>query len=340
MDRYQGRTRDASLKKTKIEIEAMISKEKKKKKETEAGSNPSQMAIDFDNTVADYIKQRKVTNTVSNAIGWIGGKHKISKALISMMPPHERYCEVFFGGGAIFFTKPKVPYNFVNDLNSNLTNMYIVMRDKKEKFWKYAHYFLYARDIFELAHEKYGTKSWNELTDVQRAVIFYYMIRIAYNNNVNAGYFSKDQSYSIWDEYYKVIKIGERLQNVCIENVDYRKFVKSRLEESVGKGKKTFFYMDPPYVVAEKSDYYEYLFSNTEHSDLARCCDAINKNGDYFMLSYEDIQLLRDIYRNYEINSIEFMYSSATGSAKESKLGKEIIVTNFKIANEQLTMEI
>ena len=337
MDRYQGRQKDASLKKTKKELEVRFKHEKKEK---ERRVNPNQMAIDFDKTVTDYIKQRQGKNTVTNAIGWIGGKHKIAKQLISMFPPHERYCEVFFGGGAIFFTKPKSPYNFINDLNSNLTNMYIVMRDKKEEFWKYAHYFLYARDIFELAHRKYGTKEWNELSDVQKAVIYYYMVRTSYNNNVNAGYFTKDQQYSIWDEYYKVIKIGERLQNVCVENMDYRKFIKSRLSESVGREKKTLFYMDPPYVVAEKSDYYEYLFSNTEHSELARLCDAIDKNGDYFMLSYEDIQLLRDIYRRYEITSIEFQYSSATGSAKESKLGKEIIVTNFKIANEQLNMEM
>ena len=333
MDRYQGRTRDASLRKTKRELEASVEKRERERR-------TDQMSIDFDKTVVDYIKQRQGKNTVDNTIGWVGGKHKVAKQLISMMPPHEVYCEVFFGGGAIFFKKPKSEANYINDLNSNLTNMYTVMRDEGNEFWKYAHYFLYARDIFELAHQKYGTDEWKHLKPVQRAVIFFYMIRVAFNNNVNAGYFSKDQKYSIWDEYHKVIKIGEKLQNVCIENVDYRKFVKGRLSENANKNKKIFFYMDPPYVVAEKADYYEYLFSNSEHSDLARLCDDINKGGNYFMLSYEDIPLLRDIYRNYEINEIEFKYSMATGSSKEAKLGKEIIVTNFKIANEQLDIGI
>ena len=337
-DRYLGKTRDTSLKYTKRDLEARIAKEKKEKKRRETGTNPNQMMIDFDKAVVNYVKQRQGKNTVDNTIGWVGGKHKIAKRLIAMMPPHQVYCEVFFGGGAIFFKKPKSEASYINDLNSNLTNMYTVMRDNGEEFWKYAHYFLYARDIFELAHSKYGTEEWKNLSSVQRSVIFFYMIRVAFNNNVNAGYFSKDQKYSIWDEYQKVIKIGEKLQNVCIENIDYRKFIKGRLSENANKDKKILFYLDPPYVVAEKADYYEYLFTNTEHSDLARLCDSIDKGGHYFMLSYEDIPLLRDIYRSYHIADIEFKYSMATGSSKEAKIGKEIIVTNFKIANEQLDL--
>ena len=303
-----------------------INPQKKERKIIDTG----QFKMDFDKEVVDKIKTRKVNQTVTNAIGWVGGKHKVANKLISMVPEHDGYAEVFFGGGALFFKKPKVGFNAVNDLNSNLTTMYEVMRDKPEKFWHYAHYFLYARDIFEHCVEKYKTEEWKELGDVQRAVMFYFMIRVAYNNNVNAGYLSKDQEYGIYDDYWKVIKIGEKLQNVLIENVDYRNFIEHILKLADRDKIKMFFYMDPPYVIAEKSDYYEYIFSNSEHSDLARACDKINKAGHYFMLSYEDIQLLRDIYRQYTITPLTFKYSLTTGSSDTAKEGKEILVTNFR----------
>ena len=55
--------------------------------------------------ICKYNKDSRLTKqTVSNYIGWVGGKARIAKALISMMPAHHEYCEVFFGGGSVFFT--------------------------------------------------------------------------------------------------------------------------------------------------------------------------------------------------------------------------------------------
>jgi len=292
----------------------------------------SQMVIDFEKSIADHIKQRKVNKKVSMAIGWVGGKWNIADKLISMMPKHEVYCEVFFGGGSLFFRKPKVYINFVNDLNSNLTNMYTVMRDNPDDFWKYASYFMYARDIFDYCLEKYKSEDWKNLEPTRKAVIFYYMIRASFNKNMNN--FSKDQKYSIWDEYQNVIKIGEKLQSVCIENRDYRQFVKDRLNEH--KDKKTMFYLDPPYVVAEKTSYYEFLFSDMEHRDLCRLCDDIDRSGNYFMLSYENIGLIQDLYRQYHQTELEWTYTMGVKKDGTKKIGKEIVVTNFKPQGEQL----
>lgn len=333
----EQRAREAELR--KIQRQERLKAEKKEREGRKyRAQNNSQLAIDFDNTVKDYIKQRRGKETVSHAIGWIGGKQKIAKKLISMFPAHSAYAEVFFGGGGVFFNKPKVEYNVINDINSNLTNMYIIMRDKADQFWNYAHYFLYSKDLFKLCYEKYKSVEWKDMSDVQRAVIFYFLIRTSYNKNVNAGHMSKDQSYSIWDEYHRVIGIGERLQNVFIDNRSYREFIENVLKLTTTSRRKTLFYLDPPYVIAEKTDYYEYLFSTSEHSDLAYRCDDINKQGHYFMLSYEDTQIVRDLYRNYEISSIEFSYSMATGSGKAVKKGKEIIVTNYKVPSEQLSL--
>ena len=50
----------------------------------------------------------------------IGHKQKLAKKIISHFPEHNVYLEPFFGAGGIFFNKPKVKFNFLNDLNKNV----------------------------------------------------------------------------------------------------------------------------------------------------------------------------------------------------------------------------
>ena len=307
---------------------------KEKKEKSKPKKNLSQMAIDFENVNKDYIPKRLVSQTVSNFIGWVGGKARISKKLVSMMPAHHEYCEVFFGGGSVFFAKPKVEFNYINDLNSNLVNLYEVLRDESEEFWKFAPFMLYSKEMFDKAVAKYGTKEWKELPNAKKAVFFYFIIRTSFNNQLQA--FTRDQKFSIWDEYHKTVKIGEKLQNVCIDNLDFKSFISKRL--STCSDRKKLFYLDPPYVIAEGKGYYEYLFGDYEHSDLAHLCDDINKQGHYFMLSYEDTQIVRDLYRNYEQKYMTWAYSMQTGANKKGKEGKEILISNFKLPGEQRSL--
>ena len=40
-------------------------------------------------------------------IGWPGGKTRMLKDILPLIPAHTCYCEVFFGGGAVFFAKER-----------------------------------------------------------------------------------------------------------------------------------------------------------------------------------------------------------------------------------------
>ena len=60
-------------------------------------------------------------------IPYYGGKYELSKKLISMLPSHDRYFEPFFGGGSMFFRKPKADWNILNDVDNDLVNLYITI---------------------------------------------------------------------------------------------------------------------------------------------------------------------------------------------------------------------
>ena len=42
---------------------------------------------------------------MNSPLAYIGGKSKLAKTIIDMMPAHKSYCEVFAGGAWVFFKR-------------------------------------------------------------------------------------------------------------------------------------------------------------------------------------------------------------------------------------------
>ena len=59
-----------------------------------------------------------------------GGKQQLASKILSLMPPHEKYDEPFFGGGAVFFAKEPVGVEFINDINGEMVNFYKTLKRK------------------------------------------------------------------------------------------------------------------------------------------------------------------------------------------------------------------
>jgi DNA adenine methylase len=57
-------------------------------------------------------------------IGWAGGKGRLLKYLLPLIPPHTTYCEVFGGGRALFCAKIPSPVEIINDINGDLVSFY------------------------------------------------------------------------------------------------------------------------------------------------------------------------------------------------------------------------
>lgn len=65
-------------------------------------------------------------------ISYYGGKQKMLKHILPLIPTHKIYIEPFFGGGAVFFGKNPSEVEVINDLNSYVINFYNVLKDKKK----------------------------------------------------------------------------------------------------------------------------------------------------------------------------------------------------------------
>ena len=60
------------------------------------------------------------------------------KKIQPYFPPHKIYIDrfFFFGAGGMFFNKPKAKYNIVNDLDSDVFNLFQVVMNQKEELEK------------------------------------------------------------------------------------------------------------------------------------------------------------------------------------------------------------
>lgn len=84
-------------------------------------------------------------------ITYYGGKQTMVKILLSLIPPHNLYCEPFFGGGALFFAKPKSETEVINDKNGEVVNFYKIVQTKFPALEKEIRSTLHSRELFKNA---------------------------------------------------------------------------------------------------------------------------------------------------------------------------------------------
>lgn len=62
-----------------------------------------------------------------------GAKNRIADWIISYMPRHEVYLELFSGSAAILLNKPRCHIETLNDIDGEVVNFFRVLRDYPEE---------------------------------------------------------------------------------------------------------------------------------------------------------------------------------------------------------------
>ena len=239
-------------------------------------------------------------------IPWIGGKTLLVKKNVSMFPETiDRYIEVFGGGASVLFYKDKyAPLEVYNDANSQLVNLFRCIKYHRGELQKEIYGYLNSREMFEDFRERVDMRGF---TDIQRAAMFYMQIKISYGadgrtygcnkKNINADYLEQ---------------IENRLKYVVIEHKNFDNLI--QVYDRPG----ALFYCDPPYHKTEK--YYDAEFLNSDHERLNACLKAIKGS---FILSYNDDEYIRELYKDFDIVSVERQNNLSKGSYRE------LIIKNY-----------
>ena len=242
-------------------------------------------------------------------IPWVGGKSLLAKKILSMLTDNfEKYIEVFGGGGSVLFAKDKhASFEVYNDINGQLVNLFRCARFHCGELQREISGYFNSREIFEDIKAQINVRG---MTDIQRAAMFYVQIKLSYGAQCRA--YGCDNK-NISPEY--LTEIEERLKSgagVVIENKDFEKLIK------VYDRPNALFYCDPPYRTAQK--YYDVPFSDSDHERLKNSLSNIKGR---FILSYNDDEYIRELYKDYNITAVERQNNLSSGTYKE------LIITNY-----------
>lgn len=255
---------------------------------------------------------------MKSPLAYVGGKSKLSKYIISIIPEHKVYCEVFSGAAWVFFKKPESEVEVLNDLDSDLVSFYRVVSSHLEEFLKQYRWCLAnSREWFEDWKNQIEARG---LTDIQRAARYYYIQRLTFGGKV------KHRNYGVTIDRktprLNLMRIEEemsavhlRLTNVRVENLSWEKLI-PRYDRP-----DTFFYCDPPYF---ESPEYKHNFEYQDFVDLAGMLATIKGK---FLLSINDHPKMREVFKHFNRQPVSLLYSLSGRPTK----GRELIITNFSI---------
>ena len=243
----------------------------------------------------------------------LGNKSKIAMSIQKHFPQHDIYVEPFFGAGGMFFNKPKAKYNIVNDIDSEVFNLFQVVVNKKEELKE----LFYKMPIHQDLLEYWKTKT--ETDDVKKAVRFLFLSNCTFlGTGSQIRLTTQDDKLNVYDNIQKTF---DYIFDVTFSNSDFRKFIKNISYRHGDQDKeRTFFYCDPPYLAT--IDNYSHSFTQQDSIDLF---DALEATGCKFAMSEFNNETIIDEATKRGLNII------TVGERRNLKnVRTEILVTNYK----------
>lgn len=268
-------------------------------------------------------------------VKWVGGKKQLLEKLRSCMPKdYNRYYEPFIGGGALLFNiQPKDAV--INDTNSQLINVYNQLKINIEDVIKTVNTLdgkICDEDYYLEIRDRYNSKINSKELDAECASLMIWLNKHCFNGLYrvnskglfNVPYNNKVDGVSIDECNLRNISNYLNLNNIDIREGDF--------EDACNDVKKgDFVYFDSPYVPESKTanftDYTKDGFTLNDHKRLASLFCSLNKIGAFVVLSNNDVQLVHEMYEQYNIIPVDVRRSVNSDASKRK--GKEVIIKNF-----------
>ena len=265
-------------------------------------------------------------------ISYYGGKARLADRLIEWMPDHDNYFEAFAGGLSVFFKKKKAKWSAVNDLDSDISNLYYVCsrKDLFKEFKELAFYLVQSKDIYDIIREniKEG-KGKFEIPNVQRAVDYFFYISTSFNNRPGTS-LSKNANKWGNDLLEKVAYSRKKMEDVYISNMDVNDFI----DKYIGT-EKAFWFFDPPYYVANDTEYYSHVFRRYHHERFSKSIKKLaTKSNANIMITYDDHPKVRELFDGFYIKEVGVKYSSTYETVDTN----EIVITNYELYDNQQSL--
>lgn len=258
---------------------------------------------------------------------WAGGKNWFVNQEYKRLPlQYNRYIEPFLGGGSVFFfMNPEQA--ILSDINAELINAYICLRDEFENVYRNLH----IHQIKNSEEYYYLVRSRNTRTNAASAARTIFLNKACFNGiyrvNKNGGFNVpygkvKNVIFNKNDLYDSSIA----LKNAEILCQDFEKTI-----DLAEQG--DFVFCDPPYAVSNKDNrfvsYTAKLFYWKDQVRLSQALTRAAQRGVKILMTNVDHKAIYDLYDNlygFDFNVVE-RSCTISGKSNARRVYSELIVT-------------
>lgn len=217
---------------------------------------------------------------VNSPFGYFGSKNKIALELCDNLPPHHCWVEAFCGSAALTLRKLPAAIEVINDIDSNIINVFDQLRNNFDELYRVIELTPYAEEEFLLARASPAA----DISNLERARRFLVQSMMSVNGifGEDKGGFSYSDSYTRnghdarvnrWNNLpERLTHVVERLKSVRVENKDAKRLLERYINRPA-----TLVYLDPPYLGERTNGYNKDANDEQFHRELlamaneARC---------------------------------------------------------------------
>lgn len=266
---------------------------------------------------------------VESILRYPGGKRRgLSKILTHFPKDILEYREPFIGGGSVFVGVKQllgddISYT-INDLNFDLVCLWRSIQADGEGFRNYIYDIKQGFDTGKDLYNFYSIRS-SSMSNLDIAARFFILNRITFSGLIDCGGYS-NESYEkrfttpIID---RIIPLSDLLQNVIITFGDY-------LPHLQKNGDGVFIFMDPPYLIAKKSQLYGVHGNLHVDFDHKKLSDDVRNCVHKWMMTCENSPEMNELF-SYAKSIIPWNLKYGMTNAKNSSTrnGEELLISNY-----------
>lgn len=262
---------------------------------------------------------------------YYGGKQKMVKYILPLIPDHRVYCEPFAGGLAIFFAKEKSKVEVINDINGEVVNFYEILKTRFEDLHKKVDITMHSRSQFNKAKKIY--RNPKKYDTVERAWAFWMVTNQSHTHKIGGGFKTSDRlakggnpAVTLRNRKRQFSIYEDRMMDTDIECMDALELIERR--DSIH----TFFYLDPPYYNSDMGHYRGYKLD-----DFKNLLDLISGIKGRFLLSSYPSDILDEYTKKNDWNQNKLTVKLTAGGINRTK--NEVLTWNYKVVLQQYLLD-
>ena len=255
-------------------------------------------------------KTRASTKNPRSPLRYPGGKSRAVSAIMRLIPNDTTLMwSPFLGGGSVELACAARGIEvFGSDLFEPLVNFWNILLEDRDRLADAVEEYLPLpkHRFYELQ------KTYLQMSDpLERAAVFFVLNRASFSGATLAGGMSPGHPRFTPSSIQRLRDFY--IEGFAVKHCDYREAIINAPDE--------LMYLDPPYIIDSKLYGYKGdMHTDFDHEELARILRGKSK----WILSYNDSEIIRDLYDGYEILTPQWVYGMA-----RDKRSREVLIVNL-----------